>query len=109
VISRQRRYKWHPRQDMQGAVAVTDLVSNEGFMMRNRVTIIAGSLIVAGSIVLAVVLQSPRVNCSYPAGAPSPCPTEDLIGWRIGIVAAGFVIALLILIGGRIWSHRRGQ
>lgn len=94
---------------MQDAVAVTGLARNEGSMMRNRVTIVVGSLIVAGSIVLAVVIQSPRVNCSYPPGPPPPCPTKDLTALRIGIVAAGFIIALLILIGGRVWSHRRRQ
>jgi hypothetical protein len=78
-------------------------------MMRDQVTIVAGSLIVAGSIVLAVVIRSPRLHCSYPGGTPSPCPMEDLTALRVGIVAAGFIVALLILIGGRLWSHRRRQ
>lgn len=76
-------------------------------MMRDRITIVAGSLIVAGSIALAVVIHSPRLHCSYSAGTPSPCPTKDLTALRVGIVAAGFIVALLILIGGRVWSHRR--
>ncbi len=75
--------------------------------MREWVTILAGSLVLAGSVVLAVVIRAPHLNCSYPLGAPSPCPTEDITGLRIGIVAAGFVIALLILIGGHVWSRWR--
>lgn len=85
------------------------LAHNRGFMMRDRVTIIAGSVIVAGSIVLAVVIPSPGLHCSYPGGTPPPCPTEDLTGLRVGIVAAGFIVALLILIGGRVRSYRRHQ
>lgn len=78
-------------------------------MTKSRITVVAGSLVIAGSIVLAVAIRPHRLNCSYLPGAPPPCPMESVTDLRIGIVAAGFAIALLILVGGRVWSSRRRQ
>jgi hypothetical protein len=80
-------------------------------MMRDRVTIIAGSLTVAGSIALAFVIHRPDVHCSYIGNVPPPgCISSDYsMTLRVGIVVAGFIVALLILIGGRVWSHRSHQ
>jgi len=80
-------------------------------MIRDRITIIAGSLIVAGSIVLAIVIHRSVVHCSYIGNVPPPgCITSDYsMTLRVGIVIVGFIVALLILIGGRVWSHRRRQ
>ncbi len=79
--------------------------------MRDRVTIAAGSLIVGGSIVLAIAIHRPVVHCSYIGNVPPPgCITSDYsMTLRAGIVIAGFIVALLILIGGHVWSHRRRQ
>lgn len=77
--------------------------------MRDRVTIAAGSLIVAGSIVLAILIHRRVIHCSYIGNVPPPgCITTDYsITLRIAIVVAGFIIALFILIAGRLWAHRK--
>jgi hypothetical protein len=79
--------------------------------MRDRLTIVAGSLIVGASIVVAIAIHRPVVHCSYPGGAPPPgCITSDYsMTLRVEIVIAGFIVGLIILIGGRIWSHRTRQ
>jgi hypothetical protein len=79
--------------------------------MRDRGTIrgsiVAGSVIVVMSIVLALVLHRPKVECSFIGSVPPPgCVTSDYsMTLRIGIVLAGFMVALLILIGDWVWSH----
>ena len=79
--------------------------------MTNRVTIVTGSIIVAGSIVLAVLIHRPVINCSYPGGQPPPgCITQDYsMADRVEIVLAGFILGLLIGLGGRLWTHRRNR
>lgn len=79
--------------------------------MRDRLTIRAGSLVVGASIVVAIAIHRPVVHCSYLGGVPPPgCITSDYsMTLRVGIVIAGFIVALIILIGGRMWSHRRRQ
>jgi hypothetical protein len=75
--------------------------------MRDRVTIAVGSLIVVGSIVLAIVIHRRVVYCSFIGTVPPPgCVTSDYsMTLRIGIVIAGFIVALLVLVGGRVWSY----
>ena len=75
--------------------------------MANRITIVAGSIIVGGSIVLAIVIHRPVVYCSYLRGAPPPgCITSDYsMAARAGIVIAGLILALLIMMGDRLWAR----
>jgi len=79
--------------------------------MKDRVMIVAGSLIIGGSIVLATVIHRRVVHCSYSGNVPpSGCITSDYsMTQRAGIVIAGFIVALLILIGGHVLSQRRRQ
>jgi len=81
-------------------------------MISRLTTIAAGSIVVAGSIILALGIQRPYVRCSYGAGTTPPrClqPTGDLAALRAGIIGAGFVIAVLILIGGHMWRNRHDR
>jgi hypothetical protein len=75
--------------------------------MRERLAIATGSLIVVASVVLAIVLHRTVVHCSYAGGAPPPgCITSDYsTSVRIGIVIAGLILALLVIIGGRLWAR----
>jgi hypothetical protein len=77
--------------------------------MKERLTFVVGSIIVAGSIILAAVIRRPRVGCSHLGGLPAPrCPqpANDLMTLRVGIVIAGLIIAVLIVVGGRVWNRR---
>lgn len=77
--------------------------------MRQRLTFAAGSVIVIGSIIIAATVRAPRVTCSRLAGAPvsqCPQPANDVMFQRVGIVAAGLIVAVFVIIGGRIWDRR---
>jgi len=78
--------------------------------MRVRIAVIAGSIITAGSIVAAIAIHRTLIYCSYLGGQPAPpCshPTDYPLDLRIGIVAAGLIVAAVtILVGGGIWRHR---
>lgn len=79
-------------------------------MTRNRIVATIGSVLVAGSIALALLLHSVAGICvaiAGNAGPPPPCPQNNLIGWRIGIIIAGLVVAILLVAGDRIWQHRQ--
>jgi hypothetical protein len=77
-----------------------------------RINIMVGLPVVAASILLAIVIHRPLSYCSYPGelGAPPPCsrPVDYPMALRLGIVAAGFIVAGLIIAIGRYAHRRRG-
>lgn len=77
--------------------------------MRERLAIVIGSVILVGSIVLAVVIHRPRVTCSYPPGSKviSRCgPPDYSMTLRAEIVIAGLIVAILIVLASYL-SRRR--
>ena len=72
-----------------------------------RIEVVVALAIVAASIVTAVVIHKQNY-CIYhgPPGVPNPpCPGYPM-AFRLGIVAAGFIVAgLIVAIGG--YAHRR--
>ena len=63
------------------------------------------AVVVAVSIIVAVMIHRTLNFCSYGGGAPPPCshPTDYPLAFRLGIVAAGLVIAGLAV----VIHHRR--
>ena len=66
---------------------------------------VAAGVIVALSIVVALMIHRTLSYCSYGGGPPPPCshPTDYPLAFRLGIVAAGLVIAGLTV----VIHHRR--
>ena len=78
--------------------------------VRQWLAVAAGSVCVSGSAIFAASVRAPLgAACSRLGGAPAlPCPqpANDVMLLRAGIVAAGLLIAVLIVVGSRIWSRR---
>jgi len=77
--------------------------------MRQWLAVAAGSVCVTGSVIFAASVRAPLVGCSRLGGAPAlPCPqpANNVMPLRAGIVAAGLLIAVLIVMGSRSWSRR---
>lgn len=72
-------------------------------------SLVVGAMILAGSIVIAVVIHPARVRCSYVGGfPPPPCPQPGTpLVVRIGVVGAGLVVAVLVFVVGRLWMRRK--
>lgn len=75
-----------------------------------RIDVMAGLPVAAASIVLAMAIHRTLVYCSYPGGPPPPCsqPVDYPMALRLGIVAAGFIAAGLIIAISRHAHRRRG-
>ena len=77
--------------------------------VRQWLAVAAGSVCVTGSVIFAASVRAPLAACSRLGGAPAlPCPqpANEVILLRAGIVAAGLLIAVLIVVGSRIWIRR---
>ena len=77
--------------------------------VRQWLAVAAGSVCVTGSVIFAASVRAPLAACFRLGGAPAlPCPqpANDVMLLRAGIVAAGLLIAVLIVVGSRIWSRR---
>jgi len=72
-----------------------------------RVDVMSGLTLIAASIVVAIVIRRTLSYCSYDGGPPPPCshPTDYPMTLRLGIVAAGLVVAGLS-IAIRRYAHR---
>jgi hypothetical protein len=70
-----------------------------------RVDVAAILIITAVSVAVALMIHRTLTYCSYPGGPPPPCshPTDYPLAFRLGIVAAGLVIAALVV----LIRHRR--
>jgi Domain of unknown function (DUF1707) len=76
-----------------------------------RIEVMVGLAVIAASIVTAIAIHRPVMYCSYPFPGPPPrgCITSDYsMTLRVGIVIAGFIVAVLILAIGRYTHRRRG-
>jgi hypothetical protein len=74
-----------------------------------KVPVAAASLVVAASVLVAFMIHRTLVYCSYLGGEPPPpCsrPTDYPLSLRLGIVAAGLVVAALILAAARVRRRR---
>jgi hypothetical protein len=72
--------------------------------MKARGAVVAASLVVAASVVVSVMIHRPLITCSRLAGSAVPCPQHDYpLVLRLGIVAAGLVVAVLVVIP---WGNR---
>jgi hypothetical protein len=98
--------------DQRRAEAVVAIRQAMAALRRKRLAVVAGLLVLAGSITLALALPSPQVVCSYPGSEPPPlCPQPyGLIPLRLVIVVVGLVIAVFLIWDGcssRGFSSRR--
>jgi hypothetical protein len=57
-------------------------------------------IIIAVSVAAAFMIHRTLTYCSYGGGPPPPCshPTDYPLAFRLGIVAAGLVIAALVIL-----------
>ena len=66
---------------------------------KDRFALIVGTIVVVGSIIVALAIHAPRLVCSSPGGTvPLKCPqpTNHLVIERAGIIVGGVIIALAI-------------
>lgn len=80
--------------------------------MRIRIAALAASVVAAGSIVLATAIHRAVVYCAYlvaqPAGTGCQQSADYPLDLRLGITAAGFFAAALIMvIVGGVWHRGR--
>lgn len=87
-----------------------------GAMLKGaKLSLVVGAMIFVGSIVVAFAIRVPAPRCSYsvpPGGAWGSCATPDNVpapGLRIGIGVAGLVVAVIVVVIGRLWMHRRAE
>ena len=75
--------------------------------LARRIDVMVGLVVVAASIVTAIVIHRPVIHCSYVGSVPPPgCITSDYsMALRDGIVIAGFIVGGLIIAIGR-YAHR---
>lgn len=83
----------------------------KGTIMINRLAVVAGSIILAGSILLAILIHRPVIYCSYLGGPPPRgCITRDYAtATRVEIVIGGLILAALITTGGFVWTRWRSR
>src|ERR1700722_18580842 len=74
---------------------------------RKRLGVVAGLLILAASVALAVWLPPPQVACSYLGPGPSPCLRPEMIPLRAGIAGAGLIIAVFLIWDACSYRRRR--
>ena len=87
--------------DQRRVEAVVAIREAMAAVRRKRLAVVAGLLVLAGSITLALALPSPQVVCSTQPGPQPPCPQPyGLIPLRVVIVAVGLVIAVFLIWDG---------
>jgi hypothetical protein len=82
--------------------------------VKDRTTLVIGSVVVAAAIVVAFTIHQARVVCSQGAGGggvPPPCPqpTGHLVLIRAIVMIGGLVIAAFIYFGNRTLRNRRRE
>lgn len=74
-----------------------------------RISFLIGSVVLVGSIVLAISIHPARIRCSSIGGiSPAECPQPGTpMAVKIGIVVAGLAVATTTVVLTRIWKARR--
>lgn len=73
-----------------------------------RIATVVGSLVVAGSVVLAITLHRNLVRCSYNTTVAPPCAhtTDYPLILRETIIVAGLAVSTILLVAVRFFERR---